>query len=431
MRSFGPSQRRKSLTRAGLLVANRPSRSRQAGGDTSRFDGQDRQLVRSDVESSHTSAVRSPATAMIPTYIGGRERHRTLDRRHAISFNTALEDGGAVIRLDRALLVGDETSPVTDSRVRRALAHAVELEHATIPVYLYAAYSLDPDVNGEVRRILRQTVVEEMLHMVLAANVLTALGGRPSINRVDFVPKYPGRLPGGVEGQVVARLRPLSLEQLRVLIEIEEPRDPLAASAQGPLDIGACTIGEFYEAIEDALRRLPPSVFVGDPSHQVGPDLMWGSVAVTDHDSALRALGTIVDQGEGSRERPAADGGDLAHYYRLLQVHEGRRLVTAEDATSFRFAGDPLVLDPSGVYPLPDDPSVHDHAEGSEERTVLERFNLAYRQLLGTLEHLLTGHADEPTFTASLAQMRRLDHLAEELVARGLGPTFEVERHFH
>ena len=55
------------------------------------------------------------------------------------------------------------------------LQAAVELELLVIPPYLCALYSLRPMTNAEASLVIRSVVVEEMLHMVLAANVLNAL----------------------------------------------------------------------------------------------------------------------------------------------------------------------------------------------------------------------------------------------------------------
>ena len=49
--------------------------------------------------------------------------------------------------------------------VCNALQQAVELEHSTIPLYLYSLYSLDRNSNREISDILQSVVVEEMLHM--------------------------------------------------------------------------------------------------------------------------------------------------------------------------------------------------------------------------------------------------------------------------
>ena len=41
----------------------------------------------------------------------------------------------------------------------------------------------------EAAELIESVVMEEMLHMVLAANVLNAIGGTPSIGRPGFVPR--------------------------------------------------------------------------------------------------------------------------------------------------------------------------------------------------------------------------------------------------
>jgi len=73
--------------------------------------------------------------------------------------------------------------------VLTALQNAIELEHSTIPPYLYALYSLAPGANKEVAEIIESVVIEEMLHITLASNVLNALGGTPVLDRPDGVPR--------------------------------------------------------------------------------------------------------------------------------------------------------------------------------------------------------------------------------------------------
>ena len=80
-----------------------------------------------------------------------------------------------MIRLQARLFTDLETGG--QRAVINALQSAVKLEHATIPVYLYALYSLDPTKNAVIATILRSVVVEEMLHMALACNIMNALDG--------------------------------------------------------------------------------------------------------------------------------------------------------------------------------------------------------------------------------------------------------------
>ncbi len=340
-----------------------------------------------------------------------------------------------MIRLDDSILIDDEGEVSLDA-VREALQLAIRLEHSTIPLYLYAIYSLDRTLNDEIVTIIRSAVIEEMLHMVLAANVLNAIGGAPDIDGAHFVPPYPCQLPGGVEGQLVVHLRPFSLDQLRVFIEIEEPREALGDLDRGGIDeIGSCTIGEFYLSIESALRRLPDDAFSSAPRNQVGPGLMFGSVEVTDRDTAIDALNVIIEQGEGTTVSPLEIDGpgghdDLAHYYRFMQVHEGRRLVAAGPAR-FGYDGETIVFDPEGVLALPDDPRASDHAEGTTARRLVDRFNFTYTTLLGALDRMVNGEATGEMFGAALGLMKKLESCAHDIVVEslesgiGVGPSFE------
>jgi rubrerythrin len=59
-----------------------------------------------------------------------------------------------MITLHRSTLAGLHDDDPTPTSVCAALQRAIELEHATIPVYLYAYFSLDPEVNAEAAAIL-------------------------------------------------------------------------------------------------------------------------------------------------------------------------------------------------------------------------------------------------------------------------------------
>lgn len=64
--------------------------------------------------------------------------------------------------------------------LRQMLQMAVEVEHSVIPPYLSAMYSIVPigtDQNWWYADVVKGVVIEEMLHMTIAANVLNAVGG--------------------------------------------------------------------------------------------------------------------------------------------------------------------------------------------------------------------------------------------------------------
>ena len=336
--------------------------------------------------------------------------------------------------MHRSALTGlDDESPDLAS-VRDALQLAIELEHSTIPLYLYALYSLDGERNAHAVEIVKSVVVEEMLHMVLAANVLNAIGGRPVIDSPDFTPHYPGKLPSGVEHQLTVHLRQCTLDQIGVFIGIEEPHDPVAAADAVTIDDSICTIGEFYQSICDALWRLPADAFANGPRNQIGPDLMFGSITVVDLDSAIEALQTIIEQGEGTSTSPVEVDGpggvnDVAHFYRLMEIREGRRLVTKNDC--FEFTGDPVDFDPAGVFHVPDDPSRLRYLDDPVALALNDAFNATYTTLLATIHELVNGSTTMTTFMEALRLMESLEAQARDMVAGvghggvPVGPSFE------
>ena len=88
------------------------------------------------------------------------------------------------------------------------LQDAVQIEFATIPPYLTALYSIKDGYNQEAYSLIRGIVMQEMLHMVQAANLLIAVGGRPRIYGAKITPKYPiTGLPGGTLPQLQVSLK--------------------------------------------------------------------------------------------------------------------------------------------------------------------------------------------------------------------------------
>lgn len=99
-------------------------------------------------------------------------------------------------------------SPENLAELRRYLQAAVEIEHLTIPVYLTGMYTIKPESRREggnqyAYEAVQSVVLEEMLHMSLAANLLIAVGGEPEVAHPEFVPKYPSKLPMSADSQEI------------------------------------------------------------------------------------------------------------------------------------------------------------------------------------------------------------------------------------
>ena len=273
-----------------------------------------------------------------------------------------------------------DVAAITDlDQLRAALQTAIELEHSTIPPYLCALYSIRAGANVEVAALIESVVMEEMLHMVLAANVLNAIGGAPSIARADFVPRYPCTLPHS-DGRLVVHLRRFSPEAVDTFLRIERPEPPQAR----PRVDRYHTIGQFYAGIEAGLQRLAEDgdLFTGDPARQIaGNGQVYGMagepIAVVDLDSALRALAVIVDQGEGidhtihDGDAPLGGALLLAHYYRFAEIALGRRFLPS-DTPRTGPTGPPVAVDFDAVWPMRTDPTVDDLPPDGDVRAISE-----------------------------------------------------------
>jgi ferritin-like protein len=227
------------------------------------------------------------------------------------------------------------------------LGKAAALEHLVMCQYLYAAFSMkDREDDGlppaqleavkRWRRELFHIAEQEMLHLALVQNVLTAVGGAPAFGRPNF-PLPVHAYPAGVQ----MALLPFGETSLRHFAYLERPEGldvadaeafaaldkaaPLPAAEEdeiGPRMQDFPTIGALYRAVEAGLGRLAERwgearLFLGPPSAQATEaHFRWAElVPVTDLTSARAAIDTIVEQGEGAR-------GDWkeAHFGRLIVI---------------------------------------------------------------------------------------------------------------
>lgn len=312
---------------------------------------------------------------------------------------------------------------------------AVELEHSTIPPYLTAMFSIKQQTNDEIVNIIHSIVIEEMLHMTIAANVMNALGGSPAINNKDFVPDYPGHLPMGIGGDLKVGLEKYSVELVeKTFMEIEEPEKPIKfKSALEMTEVTYRTIGEFYAALQTKIKELPGENLPGDPARQV-TDAFPANVLFPIHTSedAVNAINIIVQQGEGTTKSPLDEAGNLAHYYEFEELFKGKKLIP--DATApngFSFSGDSIPFDDADVFPIFPNTKAAMLAEGSEERRQIDDFNASYSELLNGLHRTFNGEPDYLGNTIGLMYDVKL--YGEKLCATpfpgkdgfNIGPSFE------
>lgn len=163
------------------------------------------------------------------------------------------------------------------SELKDHLQVAVEVELATIPIYLFTYYSINRTPDGfpstDVSRFadkagaeIMSVAVEEMLHMSLSSNVLYALGQQPELYGKSPSP-FPTNLPGhaklGPDQKPLALpLSKFSLAQMWQFLEIEYP----ATSDAPPEGANWETIGQIYSYV----RCIISSDLITDADFQQG-----------------------------------------------------------------------------------------------------------------------------------------------------------------
>jgi hypothetical protein len=237
------------------------------------------------------------------------------------------------------------------------LCQAAELEHGIMIQYLFAAYSLKQgadegltatqlEIVSRWRRTAVRVATEEMLHLALVQNLLSAIGAAPHLTRPNL-PAPVHHYPAGVN----LMLMPFSEQALLHFIYLERPEGLPFAGAPGLDDVPEhdvlpplasddivpqlqdfATISHLYRSIEDGIAHLAEKVgeahlFVGPPraqataSHFNLPEL----VAVTDVASAQQAIDIILEQGEGAR-----GAWETSHFGQFVAILEEYRTIQAE-----------------------------------------------------------------------------------------------------
>src|SRR3984893_2300748 len=320
------------------------------------------------------------------------------------------------------------------------LGEACELEHGLLCEYLYAQFSPKRSVEEgltaeQLARVqaweltLIDVIKQEMLHLALATNILSAVGAAPHFERPNF-PILSRWYPPDVQIALV----PFGERALRHFMFLERPGGKPLQGAQGFGSVGRMqpltvddpqitagpeewhTVGHLYRGIEAGLAHLvnrhgEAAVFIGPPKAQATTEVFeWSALtAVTDLASASAAIEVIVEQGEGAR-------GDW------VKSHFGKFVGILEDFLSRR-ALDPTFEPARPVLPVylrqPPDVDQVTLIQDPLTRRVADLFNAVYEVTLQVQSRYFVHHGETPDELETLAKTAK--HLMN-WVMRNLGP---------
>jgi hypothetical protein len=294
--------------------------------------------------------------------------------------------------------------------LKRDLQTAIEIELATIPIYLNTYYSLVRNTTtgegvgpleqfvNKAGGVIMSVAVEEMLHMSLSSNILFSLGVAPQL--YGRAPKqYPTPLPyhkrvgpkgphGGTD--VLIPQARLSFEQLWRFLQVEYPEQWNAP----PQDREWQTIGQFYSYI----RCLISTRFITDADFQHGPS----ASAIQPFNYSPNNVDTVYPTGKFDPWTPAPpvpqpswasapSASAAAVYPDAPDSHAGpAELVTISSRRDAAIAID-TICDQGEGYPTPDvGPGPDDDPSKDEESHYVKFLTLQaqFAEYTGTTEQL-------------------------------------------
>ena len=289
-----------------------------------------------------------------------------------------------------------QLSSVEDAQ--EMLQTAIGVEFGTLPPYLYAMFSIPEGENVEAAARIKSVLLQEMVHMCLACNILNAIGGTPRLTP----PAYPGPLPGDIGppgGQpLIIQLLPFSQAAMQQGMNIEQPEDPpdfpvvLGLEAPGPQTV---TIGQFYDALDQFLSTLPPDAWIPNRNQIDDSQFFPGQLfAINCYADAHQAITDIVSEGEGTPKSPLDFQNELAHYYRFGECEKNLVLQKADNPQGYQWGPKSLGIDWTKVYPAIPDPGSHDFSKDSDAAQAAQAAcNTAYSQMVDALRLAVNGSA--------------------------------------
>lgn len=317
--------------------------------------------------------------------------------------------------------------------LRAATQLAIQVEMTTIPAYLTGMYSIS-EPNSHAYQVLRDVVMEEMLHITQAANLLVAIGGLPEFTG-SVAPQYPTYLPHANKNTTpfvgLLRATPEVFEKVYATIETPAPVDAR------PQADNYDTIAQLYDALENGLEKYEQehpddSLFKPNPEGLQRKDIYIGKfggepVIVTDLASAKKGIEQVVQQGEGSQSlgeplKPVEGWATYDYYGKRTDCTYGPIIGTPMEMSHFikfrQVAVEPEKFPPT--YPMISNPRREDF-NNPKALELAKLFDQAYSLMLDALQHSFRknpsgGITENVFFTTALPLM----HHAMPILARML-----------
>ena len=240
----------------------------------------------------------------------------------------------------------------TREELIQLLNEAAELEHLLAVQYLFAAFAtkrfpeegLTPEQQNAVddwTQLILLIARQEMEHLALVNNMLTAIGGMPHFGRPNFpqtgqyyiCPMNLEKLNDRTIKRFICFERPEDISEDDAFCKAYEWKRILPLDPRDPLYYD--DIGSLYTKIEEGIMNIDMTdeeLFIGPPEAQLQGDELdlsfnrvgsFGGVydmtilAVNSRETAKKTIALIREQGEGA---PGPFDTEPSHYQRFLEI---------------------------------------------------------------------------------------------------------------
>jgi len=341
-----------------------------------------------------------------------------------------------------------QTAAIKDEDARQVLGallqSALQLEFATIPPYLSAAFSLIE--NTKIYELIKRIAVEEMLHMTAVANLMNAIGIAPKVTAA--VPDYPCEL-SVLDPPLRLDLRSFSFDLVeKLFMSIEAPEKHVEFPGVALVDRPR-TIGQFYAGIIAIIERDKiPDLFKNaarDAYKQRAVKPNFRSIAylnnqdtstypleadidfmITDKASAVRHLSWVVHEGEGEAPYDPLDTEGLpGHHYRFQSILKKHYLIKNDNVDlKYSFSGGDLPFDPAGVHEFDANAKAGNYGAYPPVQRRMKRFNDNYTTMINSLQAAFNcpnpdqKEQADTAFDQALGIMRNMPNDANDIVKK-------------
>ncbi len=248
------------------------------------------------------------------------------------------------------------------------MSEAAAVEHALMCQYLFAAFSLKSDTSEGItheqmnvvanwERFILMVARQEMEHLGLVCNLLSAVGAAPYFSHPDFpypTSLYPhsmslDRFSSHTLKRFICFEKPRRTDPHDAFCLDPDPRNAVLAARVTPKPLPYKTIEELYDAIRDGfdyLTKKGTRLFIGSLASQVtGDELATNFVrkgatgggydifmsTISDLASAQQVIELIIRQGESSVFNPGDQEYELSHFRAFQRIYEQLLKLEAED----------------------------------------------------------------------------------------------------